>query len=191
MTPDTPYRWSPEVERQFLALMQVGASSWLVAEQIGCSERTARTLIRRHRVGLPLYSGPLVGGAAPVAEAPRSGRKTGKWAERFAAMSEEERERLRCRALIHATAGRSLEFTAAAVKMPREVVAQWIEEWDGEPVEMPEERAMPKSKAVEWPAWARFEDDPRACRPEGIWRAPAIHSGHRSYVSNATAWICR
>ena len=188
---ETAYRWSPEIERQFVGLMQVGASSALIAEQIGCSERTARTMARRWRVGLPLYSGPIVNGAAPVAERPRNGRRTGKWAERFASMPEDERERLRCRAIIRTMEGRSREFVAASVKMPREVVDQWLDEWDGEPVEMPDEPAMSARKEPEWPAWARFEDDPRACRPEGIWRAPPIHSGHRSYVSNATAWICR
>lgn len=40
----------------------------------------------------------------------------------------------------------------------------------------------------DWPAHLRFEDDPRACRPEPRWIPVRTISDRMSYCSNATAW---
>ena len=197
---ESAYRWSPEVEQQFLSLMAVGCSAAIVAEQIGCSERMARTLVRRHRVGLPLYSGPARDDGEIVTAKATPGRRPGKWAERVEAMSAEQREALRCKALSQIIAGRTVEFVATSVKAPKSVVEAWIEEWDGGPVDMPEgPDAPPAVVEPEWPDWAKFEDCPKAVRADRggeriigmshVYRYTRGAMDRQSYCSNSTAWL--
>lgn len=165
---DQPFRWSSEIERQFLTLMAVGCAPSIVAEQIGCSERMARRLVARWKAGQSLHSAPrrsprklrLVPGKAPP------GRPTGVMAARIAAMPEHERAALRRRALRRHVDGWSTERVAAAVRAPHVIVAAWIAEWDGSPIVEPEYPPGPPPVPVapEWPSLVRFDDCPIAVR---------------------------
>lgn len=193
-----PYRWSPEVERQFLALVSVDCSPSIIAEQIGCSLSTAKRLIGRHRAG-----------QASLAPRPRPKREAGgdRLLTRFAAMSDDERNRLRSRAITHAARGWCASRIADALKLPVGLVTEWVAEWGAgmtveamapEVVEVPDGsapwwadvRLWPKVDRShdDWPTHLRFEDDPRACRPEPLWRPVRTISDRMSYCSNATAW---
>lgn len=207
------YRWSSEIEAQFLSLMKVGCRPAVVAEQIGCSERMARRLVMRWKVGLPLVTKPA---PPPVAKAQlipgkkRPGRPSRKWSDRIAAMLPAELEMLRFRAIQRAAEGRSAEYISQAVKAPLSVVEEWIDGWDGEPITLPAERPtetvdeepepVDPVEAAQWPASARFEDCQTAERSKGspgpmiVGFNRLLHytghaSGNQSYVGNATAWI--
>lgn len=198
MTTDTPYRWSPEVERQFLALVSVGCSPSIIAEQIGCSLSTAKRLLHQHRAGQTSF-----------APRPRetSGANGDRLLTRFASMSDDERNRLRSRAITHAARGWRASRIADALKLPVGLVTEWVAEWGAgmtvearapEVVEVPDGSApwwadvqlWPKVDRDhdDWPAHLRFEDDPRACRPEPRWIPVRTISDRMSYCSNATAW---
>jgi hypothetical protein len=195
------YRWSPEVEAQFRSLMSVGASALLVSEQIGCSERMARRLILRWKSGLPLVTR-----MPPKVATKPSGRYAGRpgraWASRMADMTPEQREPWRQKALARAAEGMSVERISNSIKAPRAIIAQWIAEVYGADGVVSEPNASadmaefmpggywPRVTAShdDWPADARFEDDPRACRPEPIWRPVYAVQDRMSYCSNATAW---
>lgn len=206
MTTDTPYRWSPEVERQFLALVEVGCTPAIIAEQIGCSERMARRLVMRWKAGLALnMERPRVGKVALVPPKPRPGRPGRAWIANIMDLSPDEREPWRLRVVEKAALGHSIERISNAVKVPKGVVVEWIAEWRGEVViDEPEidDESGPHPTPIDpgyywprvtmreedWPADARFEDDPRACRPEPRWIPVRTSSDRMSYCSNATAW---
>ena len=211
MTTDTPYRWSPEVERQFLALVSVGCSAGIIAEQIGCSERMARRLVMRWKAGLALnMEPPRVGKVALVPPKPRPGRPGRSWLATIMDLSPEEREPWRLRVIEKAKAGQSVDRISNAVKVPKAAVLEWIAEWrssaevEAEPVadedgEVEEAPRLPPvrpghvwprvtMREGDWPADARFEDEPRACRPEPRWLPSRTISDRASYISNATAW---
>jgi len=197
------YRWSPEVERQFLYLVEVGCAPAIIAEQIGCSYRTAARRIKLHRDGQPQIV------ARPVRRPDAT--KGEMQAQRFAALSEEKRALLRSRAITNAAKGWDAGRIADALKLPVGVVREWVAEWGSGLTESikssaPEPIAVvatlddppwwanlmvwPKvtMREADWPADARFEDDPRACRPEPFWVPSRTISDRMSYCSNATSW---
>lgn len=200
------YRWSSEIEAQFLSLMSVGASALLVSEQIGCSERMARRLVNRWKSGLTLVTRVSDRPLRKV-EAKPSGRYMGRpgraWASRLAAMTPEEREPWRRKVLDRHNAGMSVERISNTVKAPRAIIMAWIAEAYGEDAALSEPKTSgdeianympggywPRVTAShdEWPADSRFEDDPRACRREPIWRPVYPTHDRMSFCSNATAW---
>lgn len=207
------YRWSPEIEAQFLSLMKVGCRPSVVAEQIGCSERMARRLVMRWKAGLTLVTKPAPPPSTKAKLTPgkkRPGRPSGKWADRIATMPQPELEMLRFRAIQRATEGRSAEYISQAVKAPLSVIEEWIDGWDGEPitlsvetpVEAPDEEPEPVEavEPSEWPPSAVFDECPKAARCKGspgpmiVGFNRLLHytgqaGGNQSYMGNATAWI--
>lgn len=196
------YRWSSEIEAQFLSLMSVGASALLVSEQIGCSERMARRLVLRWRSGLPLNMEPKR--FIPTSSVPRavprkkSGRPGSAWATNIMNASPEQREKKRQTVLSRLSYGESVERVSAGTHVPVSVIREWIAAEQGGAdapdmtvVEEPGFAPWPKVdfSIDDWPAHARFEDSPRACRPEPIWRPVYPVHDRMSYCSNATAWL--
>lgn len=195
MTTDTPYRWSPEVERQFLSLVEVGCTPAIIAEQIGCSERMARRLLLRWKSGLPLNN-ERPRATVPALPRRKPGRPGSAWETNIMRASPEYREARRVKALDRIAEGDSVDRVSSCLHVPISVVREWVRAaveagdlnepppppppvWDWPAVTM---------RVADWPADARFEDESRACRPEPPWRPVATISDRVSYVSNATAW---
>lgn len=207
---ESEYRWSPEIEAQFLSLMKVGCRPSIVAEQIGCSERMARRLVMRWKAGLTLVTKPAPPPSMKAKLTPgkkRPGRPSLKWAARIAEMPAAELEMLRSRAIQRATEGRSAEYISLAFKTPLSVVEEWLDGWDGEPitrpVEAPVEATDEEPDPVEtttWPASIVFDECPKAERCKGspgpmiVGFNRLLHytgqaGGNQSYMGNATAWV--
>lgn len=196
------YRWSSEIEAQFLSLMKDGRSTADVARILGCSNRTASRRIQKHRLGDPQVA---------------TGRRSRPYVPkgdlllmRFARLPDSSKEALRSRAITNASKGWSAGRIADAIKVPVGVVQAWVSEWganltaaakspDVVEADQPQSDDEPWWAGVmvwpqvtmsvdNWPAEARFEDDPRACRREPIWRPVYAIEDRMSYCSNATAW---
>lgn len=194
------YRWSPEIESRLTGMLSAGCSAAVIAEQIACSPRMARRFVMRWKAGLPLVtivSPPRQHKVAATPGQSRIGRPGGAWMARVMAMSPAEQEPLRRRVYAQHERGSSISRISDAVKVPKTIVARWIEEWESTDtiaapdVEAPDRVGWPSvNVAVEdWPADARFEDDARAARREPLWRPVATMSDRMSYCSNATSWL--
>lgn len=202
-----PYRWSPEVERQFVSLARVGAKAPLIVEQIGCSERMARRLLARYRAGLPLNTARVGKSAKSSASRRRTPSRPltspgTAWQPSIAIMGADAQQPYRDRVLDRAARGWDARRISGAVKVPLKLVLEWLGQAPApvvapakqEPYRRPGEHVAGTGWPLivrdhdDWPADARFEDDHRALRREPLWRPARVDSDRMSYCSSAASW---